>query len=62
MYDAAKAAGKLTGAYAYYENPPTPGYEMISWVDQNIPPGHRMRSGLDYVLVSYYEIRTPVIS
>ena len=28
---------------------------MISWVDQNIPPGHRMRSGLDYVLVSYYE-------
>ncbi len=55
MYDAAKAAGKLTALTLYYENPPTPGYEMISWVDQNIPPGHRMRSGLDYVLVSYYE-------
>ena len=55
MYDAAKAAGKLTALTLYYENPPTPGYEMISWLDQNIPPGHRMRSGLDYVLVSYYE-------
>ena len=55
MYDAAKAAGKLTALTLYYENPATPGYEMISWVDQNIPPGHRMRSGLDYVLVSYYE-------
>lgn len=55
MYDAAKAAGKLTALTLYYENPPTPGYEMISWVDQNIPSGHRMRSGLDYVLVSYYE-------
>src|SRR6266513_1242232 len=55
MYDAAKAAGKLTALTLYYENPSTPGYEMISWVDQNIPPGHRMRSGLDYVLVSYYE-------
>ena len=55
MYDAAKTAGKLTALTLYYEKPPTPGYEMISWVDQNIPPGHRMRSGLDYVLVSYYE-------
>jgi len=43
------------GVAGLHENPPTPGYEMISWVDQNIPPGHRMRSGLDYVLVSYYE-------
>jgi hypothetical protein len=55
MFDAAKAAGRLTALTLYYENPPTPGYEMISWVDQYIPPGHRMRSGLDYVLVSYYE-------
>jgi hypothetical protein len=55
MYNAAKAAGKLTALTLYYENPPTPGYEMISWVDQNIPPGHPMRSGLDFVLVSYYE-------
>lgn len=55
MYNAAKAAGKLTALTLYYENPPTPGYEMISWVDQNIPPGDPMRSGLDYVLVSYYE-------
>ena len=50
-------AGLVAGLH---ENPPTPGYEMISWemiswVDRYIPPGHRMRSGLDYVLVSYYE-------
>ena len=55
MYDAVEAAGKPTALTLYYENPPTPGYDMIPWVDANIPPGHRMRSGLEYVLVSYYE-------
>ncbi len=55
MYDAVKAAGKPTALTLYYENPPVPGYDLIPWVDANIPPGHRMRPGLDYVLVSYYE-------
>lgn len=55
MYDAVKTAGKKTALTLYYENPGTPGFELIPWVDANIPPGHRMRSGLDYVLVSYYE-------
>ena len=55
MFDAVKAAGKKTALTLYYENPQTPGYELVSWVDANIPAGHRMRAGLDYVLVSYYE-------
>jgi hypothetical protein len=54
-YDAVKAAGKSTALTLYYENPPTPGYDMIPWVDANIPVGNRMRAGLDNVLVSYYE-------
>ena len=55
MYDAVKAAGKPTALTFYYENPATPGYDLIPWADANIPAGHRMRTGLDYVLVSYYE-------
>lgn len=55
MFDAVKAAGKPTALTFYYENPATPGYDLIPWTDANIPPGHRMRTGLNYVLVSYYE-------
>ncbi|WP_286355427.1 SdrD B-like domain-containing protein [Geothrix oryzae] len=55
MFDAVKAAGKPTALTFYYENPATPGYDLIPWADANIPPGHRMRTGLNYVLVSYYE-------
>lgn len=55
MFDAAKSAGRRTALTLYYENPPTPGFAMIPWVDEHIPEGHRMRSGLDYVLVSYYD-------
>lgn len=55
MYDAVKAAGKPTALTFYYENPATPGYDLIPWIDANLPAGHRMRAGLDYVLVSYYE-------
>ncbi len=55
MYDAAKAYGKQTAVTFYYENPATPGHDMLPWIDANIPAGHRLRSGLDYVLVSYYE-------
>lgn len=55
MYTAAKAAGKATAMTFYYENPPTPGFDMLPWIDVNIPNGNGMRTGLDYVLVSYYE-------
>lgn len=55
MYDAAKAYGKKTAVTFYYENPPTPGYDMLPWIDANIPAGDPLRTGLDYVLVSYYE-------
>jgi hypothetical protein len=54
-YDAVKAAGKSTAITFYYENPATPGYDMIPWIDANIPVGNRMRAGMNYVLVSYYE-------
>jgi hypothetical protein len=55
MFDAAKARGKRTALTFYYENPATPGHAMLAWIDANIPAGHRLRNGLDYVLVSYYE-------
>lgn len=55
MFDAAKAYGKRTALTFYYENPATPGHDMLPWIDAHIPPGHRLRTGVDYVLVSYYE-------
>jgi len=54
-FDVAKAHGKKTALTFYYENPATPGHDMLPWIDANIPDGHRLRAGLDYVLVSYYE-------
>ncbi|MBC5785787.1 hypothetical protein H8N03_22800 [Ramlibacter sp. USB13] len=54
-FDAARAYGKKTALTFYYENPATPGHAMLPWIDANIPAGHRLRTGLDYVLVSYYE-------
>ena len=55
MFDAARSYGKKTALTFYYENPATPGHDMLSWIDALIPAGHRLRPGLDYVLVSYYE-------
>lgn len=55
MFDVAKAHGKQTALTFYYENPATPGHAMLPWIDAHIPAGHRLRDGLDYVLVSYYE-------
>lgn len=55
MFDAAKAYGRKTALTFYYENPATPGHDMLPWIDANFPAGHRVRSGVDYVLVSYYE-------
>jgi hypothetical protein len=55
MFDAARAYGKKTALTFYHENPATPGHDMLPWIDANIPAGHRLRTGLDLVLVSYYE-------
>jgi hypothetical protein len=54
-YDQVKAAGKRTELTLYY-NPncwSNAGHEMFTWARNNIP--ERMKSGLDYVLLSYYE-------
>ncbi|MGE4241260.1 hypothetical protein [Ramlibacter sp.] len=55
MFDVARAHGKKTALTFFHENPATPGHDMLPWIDTHIPPGHRLRAGLDYVLVSYYE-------
>ena len=55
MYDAARSAGRRTALTLYYENPASPGFDMLPWVDAHMPQGHRMRAGLDFVFVSYYE-------
>jgi hypothetical protein len=57
MLDAARSYGKKAALTFYYESSVTPGHDMLSWIDALIPAGHRLRSGLDYVLVSYYEDR-----
>jgi hypothetical protein len=54
-YDLVKAQGKKTALTLYYnqdcwENPQN---EMFTWTEANVPD--RMKQGLDYVLVSYYE-------
>ena len=54
-YDRVKAAGKTTELTLYYNRgcAKHPGNEMFAWADANVP--ERMKQGLDYVLVSYYE-------
>lgn len=54
-YNLVKTAGKRAALTLYYT---APGYtdaahEMFNWAQANIPA--TMKSGLDYVLVSYYE-------
>ncbi|MFM8313738.1 MAG: hypothetical protein ACKOA8_05580, partial [Deltaproteobacteria bacterium] len=54
-YDLVKARGGRTALTLYY-NPncwAKPSNEMFRWTTTNVP--ERMKSGLDYVLVSYYE-------
>ena len=55
-YDYVKSQGKVAALTLYYNTPckRPDANEMFTWVDANVPP--RMRSGLDYVLVSYYEV------
>jgi len=54
-FDIVKARGGRTALTLYY-NPncwAKPGNEMFKWTKTNIP--ERMKTGLDYVFVSYYE-------
>lgn len=54
-YDVVKSAGKATALTTYY-NPDCwsrPDHEMLPWLAANVPD--KIRTGLDYVLVSYYE-------
>lgn len=57
MFSAVKAAGGQTAMTLYYEPPQTvtPGYDMIGWERKTANVPADMHSGLDYVLVSYYE-------
>jgi hypothetical protein len=54
-YDIVKLGGGRTALTLYY-NPQCwekPSHEMFRWATQNIPD--RLKQGLDYVWVSYYE-------
>lgn len=54
-YDIIKTAGKKTALTLYYNQGcyEKKANEMFTWAQANIPD--RMKAGLDYVLVSYYE-------
>jgi hypothetical protein len=52
-FDLAKAAGARTELTLYGCSDSGAAYDMITWVQANVPA--RMLTGLDYVLVSYYE-------
>jgi hypothetical protein len=55
-YDYVKSQGKVAALTLYYNTPchPPDANEMFAWATANIPD--RMKAGLDYVLVSYYEL------
>lgn len=52
-FDLVKAAGGRTELTLYGCSDSGAAYDMIAWSQANVPA--RMRTGLDYVLVSYYE-------
>ncbi len=52
-FDLVKAAGQHTELTLYGCSDSGATYDMFTWVGANVPP--RMLTGLDYVLVSYYE-------
>ncbi|MEY4630191.1 MAG: hypothetical protein RIQ81_311 [Pseudomonadota bacterium] len=53
-FDVFKQAGKVTALTLYYNaGCSAPCHEMFAWANTNLPP--RMKTGLDYVWVSYYE-------
>lgn len=55
-YDYVKSQGKVAALTLYYNTPckRPEANEMFTWVNANVP--ERMKKGLDYVLVSYYEV------
>ena len=55
-YDYLKSQGKVTALTLYYNTPcrRPAANEMFTWADANVPT--RMKNGLDYLLVSYYEV------
>ena len=55
-YDYLKSQGKVTALTLYYNTPcrRPAANEMFAWADANIPA--RMKTGLDYLFVSYYEV------
>ncbi len=55
-YDYLKSQDKVTALTLYYNTPcrRPAANEMFTWADTNIP--NRMKTGLDYLLVSYYEV------
>lgn len=52
-FDLVKSAGGRTALTLYGCSDSDAAHDMFSWVDAHVPA--RMRSGLDFVLVSYYE-------
>lgn len=54
-YDIAKSQGRTTALTLYYNEDcwEKRSNEMFTWTEANVP--QRMKQGLDYVLVSYYE-------
>lgn len=52
-FDLVKAAGGRTELTLYGCTDSGAAYDMIAWAQANVPA--RIRTGLDYVLVSYYE-------
>jgi len=55
-YDYLKSQGKVTALTLYYNSPchRPEANEMFAWANANVPT--RMKNGLDYLLVSYYEV------
>jgi hypothetical protein len=54
-FDLVKARGRTTALTLYFNQGcwSDPAHEMFTWAEANVPA--RLRQGLDYVLVSYYE-------
>ena len=54
-YDLVKAAGKTTALTLYYNKNcwASADHEMFAWAQTNVPA--RMKTGLDYVFISFYE-------
>jgi hypothetical protein len=55
-YDYLKSQGKVTALTLYYNSPchRPEANEMFAWANAHVPA--RMKNGLDYLLVSYYEV------